>query len=113
MMVEACRLGLSSFHCTDGSSAACCRNILSYSCHPWPPWRWASLTTNRLFVRRLRVLASGVSTAVYARKHDTQVSRDWMFRKACIDAVWPWERLQLSAEGHVFCQEIFDRHVLA
>ena len=26
----------------------------------------------------------------------------WL-RKACIEAVWPWECLQLRAEGHVVC----------
>ena len=63
------------FHCSVGSSAACCRNSRSYSSHPDPPCRSDSRMMSMAYAKRSRVTMSVVPTARNERKQQSQADK--------------------------------------
>ena len=80
--VPECRLEFSSFQgCLQVRAACCCRNHLSYSNHPVPPWHWASRMMRRAYDNISLVSLSSVRIAIYGRKQNTHDRGDSISRR--------------------------------
>ena len=80
-IVEANKLGLSSFHCTGSSRAACWRNTLLYSSKPVPPCLW-----DFLIMSRHMSASRGPVGVMSGRQHRWESSRSISVEGLCLSS---------------------------